>query len=66
MPQLRGCIRLAQEPLSVAGIRGCLGAEYLQCVATRQAGMLGEINLAHTARAEPSNDRKASKLLAQP
>jgi hypothetical protein len=54
---------LAVEASAVVRVGGYVGWEHLKGVTAWQARMLGEINLAHSARTPQAHDREASESL---
>ena len=64
VPQRRREIGFAGKPSVILGIRGDIRAKHLECVCSRQPGVLREIHLAHPPRAQQSQDRVPGERLA--
>ena len=63
MPQTRGKVSLAMEPLAVLVVRSKVSGQDLQRVLTGQARVTNEVYLPHSARSKRSFYRVARKLL---
>ena len=64
VPQRRGDVGLAVEPLAVLRVVGERGRQHLERVITRQSWVLGQIDLAHPPGTQVPQDRVARETLA--
>jgi hypothetical protein len=64
MPEACGEVSLTKEPLAVFVVGGEVGWQDFQRVQPGKAGMLDEINLSHSARAEQALHGVPRELLA--
>ncbi|KUI17398.1 hypothetical protein AU191_08805 [Mycolicibacterium acapulense] len=64
MPEGRCEVGLTVEPRTVFRVTRDIGRKYLKCVASRQTGMLNQVNLAHAPRPERANNPEPGELLA--
>ena len=60
MIERRGGSRLGVKPAQSVGVGGDLRRQQLQCDGTIELGIVGAINLAHAAGADPRNDAIAA------